>query len=95
MFHMLVVKIELWPRGDRTKSREIGRTYIANVSGGGKRADYEVAVCRKGSNKCPLVPNRPAIKAARRGEVKDYPRLSYNVWRLVIRALKSAFPEEK
>lgn len=34
-------------------------------------------------------------KAARTGHVGDYPRLSYNVWRLIIRALRSAFPEEK
>jgi hypothetical protein len=34
-------------------------------------------------------------KAARVGEVLDYPRLSYNVWRLVCRAVRSCFPEEK
>lgn len=92
---MLVVKIELWPKGDGNKAREIGRTYIANVSGGGKRADYKVAVCRKGSTKCPfLINSRSTVKAAREGEVRDFPRLSYNVWRLIVRALKSAFPEE-
>lgn len=31
----------------------------------------------------------------RKGEVKDYPRNSYNVWRLVFRMLKDCFPEEK
>lgn len=30
----------------------------------------------------------------RLGEVQNYPRLAYNMWRLVIRALRSCFPEE-
>lgn len=29
---MLVVKIELWPRGDRRYAREIGRAAIGNVT---------------------------------------------------------------
>jgi hypothetical protein len=89
---MIVVKIELWPRGDRTKAREIGRTYIANVGGDVKRGNYDVAVCRKGSTKCPLVSDE--IKATRRASVVNYPRKSYNVWRLIIRSLLAAFPEE-
>lgn len=34
-------------------------------------------------------------KVLRKGEVHAYPRLAYNIWRLVMRALRSAFPEEK
>jgi hypothetical protein len=103
---MLVIKIELWPRGDRTKAREIGRTYIANVGGDTERGDYEAAVCRRGTTSqlatdpdwyhrtpMPLDPSGP--KATRTGSVHDYPRQSYNVWRLVIRALLSCFPEER
>jgi hypothetical protein len=37
---------------------------------------------------------KKAPKATRAGEVKDYPRLAYNVWRLVARAALAAFPEE-
>jgi hypothetical protein len=33
-------------------------------------------------------------KAARTGTVKEYPRLAYNVWRLITRACLAAFPEE-
>jgi hypothetical protein len=90
---MIVVKVELWPYGDRSKAKELGRTYIANVGGSLTRGNYEVAVCKKGTTECPLVSDK--IKAARTGEIKNYPRLTYNMWRLIIRSLLSAFPEEK
>ena len=84
---MIVVKVELHSAITGEVS-EIGRTYIHNTGEGtSERGDYSVNVCRKGS--------RNFYNAARRGEVLDYPRLSYNVWRLVSRALRSAFPEEK
>jgi hypothetical protein len=105
---VIVVKVELWPRGNQTSSREIGRMYVANDgSGSADRGDYKVAVCRRGSDDVPreiyteeqaeyvrenLAGKLP--KAARVGEVKDYPRLAYNVWRLIGRSILAAFPEE-
>ena len=86
---MLVVKIEL--HSARTgKVTEIGRTYIHNVrvSNKGFTSDYKVRVCRKGKFRFEEEPTRT-------GEVLDFPRRSYNVWRLVLRALRSAFPEER
>jgi hypothetical protein len=85
---MLVVRIEL--HSARTgKVTEIGRTYISNVTGvhGSKLSDYRVRVCRK---KSLAFTNNPL----RWGEVKGYPRLRLNVWKLVIRGLLSAFPDE-
>ena len=85
---MLVVKLEL--HSARTgEVTEIGRMIIHNVSGGGKgrydkRADYVAEVYRKGRKN----------QIMRVGKVENYPRLSYNVWRLVARSLLSAFPEE-
>ena len=91
---MLVVKIEMWPKGNEQRKREIGRTYIWNKGGDAKRGDYDVAVRRKGDydRKAGTLPSEGATRT---GEVLNYPRQSYNVWRLVSRALKSAFPEEK
>lgn len=90
---MLVVKIELW--ASRTgEVRELGRMYIANdgTQGPGNKGSYDVKVCRKGS----FEPDSwEDIKTSRTGRVESYPRLSYNVWRLITRALRSAFPEEK
>jgi hypothetical protein len=95
---MIVIKIELWPCGDREKFREIGRTYISNVGGSVERGNYEVKVCKRTENFDNLPIEEQIFKGKgilRTGEVNDYPRLSYNVWRLIVRALKSAFPEEK
>ena len=85
---MIVVKIELWGAVTGVR-KEIGRMYITNrgTSLDPKRGNYDVAVCRRGST--------DGRKPTRKGEVLDYPRLSYNVWRLITRALLSAFPEER
>lgn len=91
---MIVVKIELVSAIHPSRSRELGRMYIANddtTDGDPKLGNYTVGVCRKGETKAPW----DGGKMTRTGSVKDYPRLSYNVWRLIARALKSAFPEEK
>ncbi len=91
---MIVVKIELWPGGNERKSVELGRTYINNTGGTDDRGEYDVRVCRKGK----LDFLKDVLRGRgplRTGHVSDYPRLSYNVWRLVLRALLEAFPEEK
>jgi hypothetical protein len=82
---MIVVTIELWPMGIKSRKRELGRMLIDNQGGTYKRGDYRVRVLRKGSES----------KVLRECEVKDYPRESYNIWRLICRALKGTFPEEK
>lgn len=97
---MLVVKIELWPHGVEKKAREIGRMFIALSNLRGRRGDYKVAVNRRGTTECPWphgtdLREIPRARPVRTGEVRDYPRVSYNVWRLVLRALLSAFPEER
>lgn len=93
---MIVVKVEMWPGGDESKRYELGRTYIYNDGGGtGKRGNYEVRVCRKGS----FTPDARKIVSGkgftRTGRVDNWPRKSYNIWRLILRCLMSAFPEEK
>lgn len=88
---MLVVKIEL--HSARTgEKKTLGKMIIANVGGTRERGDYRVAVGHK-RNADDL--RKIWSKPIREGEVKSYPRMSYNVWRLVARALLSAFPEEK
>lgn len=92
---MIVVKVEMWPQGDESRKYPLGRTYIYNAGGTAKRADYEVRVCRKGSYD---VRPRDLVEGngfTRVGNVKDWPRKSYNIWRLILRALRSAFPEEQ
>ena len=78
---MLVVKIELWPGGDEKRCREIGRMRIINQGGtaSAERGDYSIHLMRKGTTDT----------MQRTGEVLDYPRLSYPVWKLVRRALEA------
>ncbi len=82
---MIIVTIELQSAITNKRSK-LGVMHICNDGTGTvKRGNYFAHIMRKGSW------NKPV----RLGKVKDYPRASYSVWRLVMRALKDAFPEEK
>ena len=74
----------------------IGMMCIANDAKGSKqRRDYDVAVMRRGTHKYAKqgrMPNDSDV--TRYGKVRSYPAPAYNIWRLIVRALKSAFPEE-
>lgn len=74
------------------KETLIGEMTIANVGGTKDLGNYAVAVARKG--KWSEGFGRMIQNPLRKGRVDNYPRLSYNVWRLITRALRSAFPEE-
>jgi len=93
---MIVVRIELHSAitGNVT---EIGVMRIGNVGGTCERGDYEVRVQKRAERELIVGADFEGWDkpTTRTGEVKNYPRLSYNVWRLVLRALRSAFPEEK
>lgn len=94
---MIVVKLEMWPKGDESKKYELGRTYIFNAGGTAQRGDYEVRVCRKSREGNYEKTARQLVEGkgfTRTGRLENHPRQSYNVWRLIIRALRSAFPEE-
>jgi len=95
---MLVVKIELWS-AITGKVTEVGRMYLGNDGSSldPSRGNYDVKVARKGTSRWAGLKDFPgwhAVKTVREGRVENYPRKSYNVWRLVLRALRSAFPEE-
>jgi len=65
---------------------------VLNVGGTTKIGNYICKIARKRNT----FTNADTWKEPlRTGNIKNYPRLSYNVWRLVIRSLLSAFPEEK
>jgi hypothetical protein len=94
---VIVVKIELHSAitGGVT---EIGRMLIGNVGGTVDQGEYDVKVLRRRDTpvSCdPAFDDWDDASVTREGTVKRYPRLSHNVWRLVVRALLSAFPEEK
>ena len=85
---MIVVKIELHHASRPGKITEIGRMRIINTGSNADRpqlGNYTVNIFKRGQRR----------KVVRWGSVENYPRMSYNVWRLVSRAILSAFPEEK
>lgn len=92
---MLVVTLSL--HSARTKEKKVlGEMVISNWGNrpyGDPRGDYDVAITKRGSDFQSMITGHS--HPWRTGEVKNFPRKSYSVWRLVMRALKSAIPEEK
>jgi hypothetical protein len=82
---MIVVKIELHS-AQTGEITEIGRMHLSNTGGlkGDKRGSYTIEVFKRGSNK----------HVQRHGLVTNFPKKSYSIWRLVLRALRNTFPEE-
>ncbi len=77
------------------RTTELGRMYVANDGKGTvEMGHYDASVCRKGTTAVPKPINPGGAKATRVGRVENYPRKKYNMWRLILRCLKSAFPEE-
>jgi len=89
---VIVVRVELHS-AMTGKVTLLAKTIISNKrlrDMRGQRADYSVRVGRKGR-----LENQQVLRSPLRwGIVTDYPREALNVWRLVIRALLAAFPEE-
>ena len=90
---MIVVKAELHSAitGEVT---EIGRAIIANIGGTVDKGCYKIQVARRKPKHRVFSNQDTWDNPLRTGYVDGYPRRSYNVWRLVIRALRDAFPEE-
>jgi len=90
---MIVVRVELHGAVSKRVTL-LGAMVISNdgssqVAG---RGNYDVRVARK-TDAADL--GKALRDPLRRGRVEGWPRLSYNVWRLVLRALAAAFPEER
>ena len=91
---MIVVEVKLVSARGRQHDRLLGTAVISNVgpTEDGRHADYDVRVGRKtDAHDVGLVYNRPL----RSGLVRRHPRLAQNVWRLVLKALAVAFPEQR
>lgn len=81
---MLVVKIELWPKGDEGAAREVGRLHITNDGTG----DLVVGNYRAELLKSAEYAKRPGVW--RRGRVESFPRRRLGPYDLLFRALRSA-----
>lgn len=74
---MIKITIELWPHGDKTKSKIIGTAWIHNTGTGDiKRGNYEAVIY--------TTRNRPW----RTVDIVGFARKSRNVWYLLKEILK-------
>lgn len=91
---MIVVEVKLVSARGRQYDRLLGTAIISNVgtTEDGKHGDYDVRVGRK-PDAADL--QRVYSKPLRTGRVLRHPRLAQNVWRLVLKAIAAAFPEER
>ena len=89
---MIVIRVELWSARTGRK-KPIGLGIIANqgTTAGETRGDYEMYIARRGQWDVAKIMERPLRTAS----VKDWPKASYSVWRLVLKLLSEAFPEQR
>jgi hypothetical protein len=95
---MLVVRIELWPKGDESTKRDLAVIAIANVGGDATAGDYEYAISNQAGTRYagsldphellapPQGGKRPYWK---RGKIVGFAR-SLGAVRLVHRVLRKA-----
>lgn len=75
---MVVVTVEIWPKGERFLKRHLGTAKISNdVSGTKSRGNYKVTLSVRGN----------PTRIWKRGRVKDFPRKRLGAWDLLYRAL--------
>lgn len=96
---MLVVKIELWPKGDHTRARTLGVGTIANVGGSVSTGHYEARLLKSPEYSTAAARDtrtleqrctRPLEKDTwKKGRVEGFPRLRLGPWDLLFRALGS------
>lgn len=95
---MIVVRLEMWPKGDHARARSLGIATISNKGGTAESGDYECVLFKapeysRNAEKRPLheMLNRPLAKEIwRRGVVDRFQRLRLGPWDLLFRALASA-----
>ncbi len=76
---MIVIRMELWPRGDRSRAKHLGTATIANVGGSQSVGNYRAELSTRGNNPRPW----------RSGSVTGFPRLRLGAWDLLFRALQA------
>lgn len=81
---VIVVYLEIWPGGDKSKAQRIGTGIIGLVSGTQARGNYAT-----------YFSTRDGKREWKRGEVYDFPRKRLLAWDLVYRALHNLLQDRK
>ena len=91
---MLIVTIQL-ANSSKKVTTTIGRLFIWNDGTGDVlKANYQAVVRKPGCEELTVGDGLTGPGTARKGTVLNFPKQSMNIWRLVLRALKSCYPEE-
>jgi len=77
---MLVLKLELWPQGDRAKARDLGTLEIGNVGGDADEGDYRCMLTE------PVESGGSLVARGRGCKVRGWRRAN-GAWALVAEAL--------
>lgn len=86
----MVIRIELWPKGDEARKREIGVAHIANT---GASPDPNIGHYTVKLFKSLEYAKREGIW--KRGRVMNFPRLKYGTWDLLLLALLASLGRER
>lgn len=87
---MLVIRIELWPHGDRARARELGRVEIANTGTGSPTVgNYVVQLFKSAAQGA----RRPGVW--KRGRVEGFPRKRLGAYDLLFRALAAVLGSQR
>jgi len=79
---MIYIRIEMWPKGDKTKARLLGEGQIANVGGTAANGNYTVKLLKS--------PEYAKTSGTwKSGHVEGFPRVRLGPWDLLLRALQS------
>jgi len=78
---MIVIRLEMWPKGDESRKYPLGEIRVTNIGGDAQRGDYAIELMKSASHGA----KRPGVW--RRGIVKNFPRLRLGQYDLLLRGL--------
>jgi hypothetical protein len=85
---MIVVKVELWPKGDANRAKTLGVASICNVGGDLALADYECRLFKWRDKTVEKLVLKPLAKDTwKRGRVEGFGRITQGPWDLLYRTL--------
>lgn len=89
---MIVVKIQLWPKGDPSRAKDLGTATISNTSGAGRLGTYTVKLFKAGR-----YAGRNAGQLWKGSTVCGFPRTSRRCgpWELLARGILAAVGKER
>lgn len=86
---MIYIRVELWPKGDRSRPRSLGEAVIENVGGDEKVGNYRCSISKPGGFSDPTEPK--ASECWKRVAVEGFARRSsLGGWDLLLLSLATA-----